>query len=273
MLMKCPLIHNTIPVVKWSICLLLISISAVAFSRPVDAHLASLAEQSFSAVMSDEDSLDRSNSKDTSPAIEFSEGQYAARTEEGRTGLKGESLQVLASAAPTTSFGLVDQQSYVPVVRGEDGFVLQPGQKAPSFQLEGLNGSRYSLADKPAKPVLINFWASWCDPCRLEAPILNHLYDQYQSKLDIFGVNATKYDRQKDVKQFVASMGLKYPILMDQRGEVFNVYKGMAFPMSVLVGTDGRIKEVMLGMFHEDELEARILKVLDAEKQDNTLTR
>lgn len=218
MLIKGQLIHkNKTPVSKWSICVLLIGISAVVFSRPVDAHLAPLAEQYFGGANSNELTFSRSDS--------------------------------------------------------EEGFVLKPGRKAPTFQLEGLGGDSYSLTDKPAKPVLINFWASWCDPCRLEAPILNRLYDQYNSRLEIFGVNVTKYDRHKDVKQFVASLDLKYPILMDQRGEVFSAYKGMAFPMSILVGTDGRIKEVMLGMFHEDELEARILKVLDAEKQASALTR
>lgn len=212
MLIKALLIRkNKTPVSKWFICVLLIGISAVVFSRPVDAHLAPLAEQSFGGTISNE--------------LTFSWSDV------------------------------------------EEGFVLKPGQKAPTFQLEGLSGGSYSLTHKPAKPVLINFWASWCDPCRLEAPILNRLYDQYNSRLEIFGVNVTKYDRHKDVKQFVASLDLKYSILMDQRGEVFSAYKGMAFPMSILVGTDGRIKEVMLGMFHEDELEARILKVLDAEKQ------
>lgn len=270
MLTKCLSIHNKAPVTKWSVCVLLMGISALIFSRPVDAHLApiaSIAGQSFGEVISDDHSLGRSDPEDAIPAIELGKRRHASAKEEGHSGSKDELHQALGSAEPTAAFVWAGQHVPAFAAQGKEGFMLQPGQQAPSFQLEGINGDSYSLTNKPVKPVLINFWASWCDPCRLEAPILNRLYDQYHSRLEIFGVNVTKYDHQKDAKQFVASLGLKYPILMDQKGEVFSTYKGMAFPMSILVGTDGRIKEVMLGMFHEEELEARILKVLDAEKQ------
>lgn len=98
MLTKCLSIHNKVPVTKWSVCVLLMGISALIFSRPVDAHLApiaSIAGQSFGEVISDEHSLGRSDPEDAIPATELGKRRHASAKEEGRPGLKGELRQAL----------------------------------------------------------------------------------------------------------------------------------------------------------------------------------
>lgn len=133
------------------------------------------------------------------------------------------------------------------------------GLLAPSFELKGLeNKETYKVGGTREKALLLNFWASWCDPCKMEAASLNMLAKNYKDELDVYGVNVTKYDTVKEAKQFVDTFKLQFPILTDEDGAVYDLYKGMAFPTNVLIDKNGVIQEIILGILTEEELEKKV---------------
>lgn len=128
------------------------------------------------------------------------------------------------------------------------------GYKAPEFELIGLNGGKYSLAELKGKPVVLNFWASWCDPCKLEAPHLVELYEQHQEQLEIYAINLTENDRIEDIKQFVKTYHLNFPILLDSNGEAAKKYRVLAIPTSFFVNKEGIIVDQIIGIADEKTL-------------------
>lgn len=141
--------------------------------------------------------------------------------------------------------------------------MAQEGAAAPVSTLKGLDGKTYTVGQGSGKIQLLSFWASWCDPCRIEAPLLNELAAKYRTQLDVYGINVTKYDRKEDVRKFAKSLGLTYPILLDKSGEVFDVYRGAAFPTSVLIDGNGMVREMLLGVYSKEELEGKIRKLTE----------
>ncbi|WP_262384731.1 TlpA family protein disulfide reductase [Paenibacillus terrae] len=135
---------------------------------------------------------------------------------------------------------------------------IQPGQPLPSIILKGLDGKSYNIGAKHHKALVISFWASWCDPCRLEAPVLNGLYSKYKHDVDVYGINVTRYDRLEDVQKFSRSLNLQFPILLDEQGALFERFGGAAFPTNVMVDRHGQVREIIIGMLNERELERKI---------------
>ncbi|MDQ0047873.1 thiol-disulfide isomerase/thioredoxin [Paenibacillus polymyxa] len=132
------------------------------------------------------------------------------------------------------------------------------GQRLPSMILKGLNGKTYDVGATRNKALVISFWASWCDPCRLEAPMLNELYSKYKDVVDVYGINVTRYDRLEDVQKFSRSLDLRFPILLDEQGALFERFGGVAFPTHVMVDPHGQVREIIIGMLSEKELERKI---------------
>ncbi|MDP4097725.1 TlpA family protein disulfide reductase [Paenibacillus sp. P96] len=163
---------------------------------------------------------------------------------------------MIASLAFTSVFGNMPIAEAAPVM-------AQEGAKAPESNLKGLDGKTYTVGRGNGKIQLLSFWASWCDPCRMEAPMLNELASKYKTGLDVYGINVTKYDRQEDVRKFVQSLKLTYPILLDKSGDVFDIYRGAAFPTSVLIDGKGTVREVLLGVYSKTELEEKIQKLIE----------
>ncbi|SMF78615.1 Thiol-disulfide isomerase or thioredoxin [Paenibacillus uliginis N3/975] len=137
------------------------------------------------------------------------------------------------------------------------------GLLAPAFSLEGLDGKTYTGDGVRDKALIINFWASWCDPCKQEAPELSKFASAYAEDLDVYGINVTKYDNEKKARQFVQDFALTYPIMFDQEGKVFeDVYKGKVFPTNVLIDRRGVITEIILGAPDPEDLEKKIKKLI-----------
>lgn len=136
------------------------------------------------------------------------------------------------------------------------------GLLAPAFSLQGMDGKTYTVGGAKEKAIFVSFWASWCEPCKQEAPELNKMAAKYKDELDLYGVNVTTYDKIKDAKAFVDEYKLTFPILLDEDGKAYAKYNGLAFPTNVLIDSRGVIQEIILGILPEKELERKIKKLI-----------
>lgn len=145
----------------------------------------------------------------------------------------------------------------------------EAGQAAPDFTLKDLTGSPVRLSDLIGHPVLINFWASWCIPCRTEMPaIISALEAHRQEGLVVLAVNLRDQERSKDVRGFVAEFSLPFPVLLDERGRVRQQYALTAVPTTVFVAAGGVISAIHPGPMTEADLARNLAGVLPAKVTD-----
>lgn len=143
-----------------------------------------------------------------------------------------------------------------------EGF--EAGYKAPAFLLGGLDEKEYSLQQwSGEKPVVINFWASWCGPCRYEMPDLVKLEEKYRDDVVFYGVNVTSTDTMPNVLAFVDEYSVKYPILLDERGAVANAYGVIGIPTTFFIDKNGVISDKIVGGANATELEKRIIPLVE----------
>jgi len=136
-------------------------------------------------------------------------------------------------------------------------------QPAPDFALERINGESFRLSDHRGEVVVVNFWATWCPPCRQEIPIFVDLQTEYGSDgLTFVGVSLDQ-EGFAAVRPFAQEMDINYPLVVDD-GTVANRYGGVrALPMSFVVAPDGTIAYVRPGYFPEAELREQVIRLLD----------
>jgi peroxiredoxin len=122
------------------------------------------------------------------------------------------------------------------------------GQAAPDFVLKSATGENLRLSEYRGDVVLINFWATWCGPCRQEMPLLDDLYGRYQRVgFNLLGVNID--DDSRRAMQMVQELGVNFPVLFDEdeRKEVSKLYEVEAMPVTVLVDREGTVRHVHHG--------------------------
>lgn len=125
---------------------------------------------------------------------------------------------------------------------------------APDFVLKSLDGSTVALGDFRGKPVLINFWATWCAPCLIEMPLLQDRYDRYAPDLTILAVNFN--ESEADVQSYVDELGLTFEVLLDPGGVVNGqVYRVLGYPTTVVVDREGLIRAIHIGILVEGQLD------------------
>lgn len=135
------------------------------------------------------------------------------------------------------------------------------GQAAPDFGLEvvhnGPASSKIRLSELQGKPVLLDFWATWCGPCQIQAPILNRVAERYKDRgLVVLGVNTG--DKPGLATIFAAKKKLTYPILFDASHDAAELYDVSSLPTMVLVGKDGKVRAVRSGLVDESTLDALV---------------
>ncbi|MGD8191243.1 TlpA family protein disulfide reductase [Brevibacillus ginsengisoli] len=135
-------------------------------------------------------------------------------------------------------------------------------QQASSFSLKGIDGKTYRFEGPREKPIVINFWASWCGPCREEAPDLKKLSDTYKEKVDIYAVNLTSQDNRQDVNEFIKKYQFDFPILLDEKGEVADRYKIQAIPTTFFIDKQGIVQQTVIGMIDPSKLDQYVSKIL-----------
>jgi cytochrome c biogenesis protein CcmG/thiol:disulfide interchange protein DsbE len=148
------------------------------------------------------------------------------------------------------------------------------GTPAPNFTLETLDGKNLSLSDLRGKAVIVNFWATWCGPCKIETPWLVELQNQYGAQgLQVVGV-AMDDSGKDEIEKFAKEMGVNYPVLIGKEA-VGDAYGGVpALPESFFVGRDGKIVDRIIGLKGRGEIEDSVKKALSTEAaKANALAR
>ncbi len=130
---------------------------------------------------------------------------------------------------------------------------------APDFELMDLDGQLVSLESFRGQPVMINFWATWCPPCRSEMPIIQAAGDQFADDLVILAISTG--DRESDVIQYQEAHDLDLIILLDPEAAVAESYGVRGLPTSVFIDSSGKLRDVYIGELSEDLLMDYLIKI------------
>ncbi|MEC1612789.1 redoxin domain-containing protein [Bacillus mojavensis] len=134
---------------------------------------------------------------------------------------------------------------------------IEEGQQAPDFTLKTLSGERSSLSDVRGKKVLLNFWATWCKPCRQEMPAMEELQKE-QSDLAVIAVNFTSAEKsEKQVHAFADSYHLTFPILIDKKG-INADYNVFSYPTTYILDEKGVIQDIHIGTMTKKEMKEKL---------------
>jgi len=139
----------------------------------------------------------------------------------------------------------------------------KPGSAAPDFTLASSSGKNLRLSEYRGRVVMINFWATWCAPCRQEMPLLNKLHEQYRKiGFELLGVNVD--DQFKTAQAMAGKLGVTFPILHDRDKRVSRLYDVDAMPLTVLIDRDGKVRYVHRGYRPgaEQQYDAQIRELL-----------
>jgi peroxiredoxin len=137
----------------------------------------------------------------------------------------------------------------------------QIGHPAPEFTLTTPEGDTVSLSDFRGQAVLLNFWATWCGPCRVEMPDIESVYNQYSDEgFVVLAVNDGEPPGL--VSAFVNELGLSFPILMDPSWEVQQTYQVRAFPTTYYIDREGIIQEAIFGSMTRPVIEDRVKQIM-----------
>jgi len=141
-------------------------------------------------------------------------------------------------------------------------YALDQGEKAPNFALKTYDGKTVELKKLEGKVVVVNFWATWCPPCRAEIPGMVEVYGKYKSKgLEIVGVSLDR-GGWNQVKPFVQKMNIPYPVVMDD-GKLLDQYGGIdAIPTTFIVDRKGNIVKKHIGYYSKESFEAQVKSLL-----------
>ena len=133
------------------------------------------------------------------------------------------------------------------------------GKPAPGFSLVSLTNEKITLESFAGHPVLINFWATWCTPCRLEMPLLQKYYQRFAPDLVILAVNMQ--EPETDVHVFANELGLDFTILLDSEASVGELYLVQGLPTTYFIDRKGKISAIHIGMLSQKQLDGYLLKI------------
>lgn len=155
--------------------------------------------------------------------------------------------------------------------KAEDKQEIYP---ASDFVLKDQYGNVHSLADYKGKTIFLNFWATWCGPCRNEMPEIQKIYEETQQEEDsdlvVLGIAAPglgKEGSQEEIETFLEENGYTYPVLMDTTGEVFMEYGISAYPTTFMVDKDGNLFGYIQGQLNEDMMRSIIRQTMEGKRE------
>lgn len=156
-----------------------------------------------------------------------------------------------------------------------------PGDMAPDFLLQNMDGDEVRLSDFRGHPVVLNFWATWCSPCRKEMPQFVRAYDDHiDDRLVVIAVD--QQESESIVRPFIEDYGVEFPVLIDRDGDVGIEFRTTGYPETYFIDADGIVREHFIGplqssndgdnvqgAIEQSELEAKIAQILPAENGDD----
>jgi peroxiredoxin len=146
--------------------------------------------------------------------------------------------------------------------------VPTPGGPAPDFQLQDLDGQTVSLSSLLGKPVMVNFWATWCGPCRVEMPFIQEVFkdpEWVEAGLIILAVNAGQ--SPEVIQEFMEDNGLTFTVLLDTETEVAKLYNVSGIPTTYFIDKNGIIKDVKIGTFrNKAEIDWKLVNLMKEEE-------
>lgn len=143
----------------------------------------------------------------------------------------------------------------------KDSKTVKVGSDAPNFSLQQLDGTAVKLSDLRGKAVILNFWGTWCEPCKAEMPALQKQYEAYKDKgLVVLGINIG--ETPIAVQPFLKEYGVHFPILMDRKSEITKLYKIGQIPASYFIDKDGVVRDTFLGQMSEKLISEKVAKIL-----------
>ena len=164
---------------------------------------------------------------------------------------------VMLAAAPMTA----SAQSQEDQIKATT--LINQGDKAPDFTVEMVNGEQITLSKLKGKVVLINFWATWCPPCRQELThVQKEIIDHFKGQEFVF-LPISRGEKRETVEKFRKKMGYSFPMGLDPDQSIFNKFASNYIPRNFLIGKDGRIAYISVG-FDEAEFQALIAEIKKA---------
>ncbi|HEY3633862.1 MAG TPA: TlpA disulfide reductase family protein [Caldimonas sp.] len=149
------------------------------------------------------------------------------------------------------------------VLAGTASSAIAPQATAPDFTLHAMSGPNLRLKEQRGRVVMVNFWATWCGPCRQEMPQLNRLYEKYKSSgFVLLGVNVD--DDTSKAAEVAAKLGVTFPVLLDTDKSVSKLYDLSTMPSTVIIDREGKVRYVHRGYLsgYEDNYEKQIRELL-----------
>lgn len=140
----------------------------------------------------------------------------------------------------------------------------QVGFVAPEFTLNTFEGSPVSLYEYRGEPIFVNFWASWCPPCRAEMPHMVEVYEEYGDEVHFLGVNMGHQDREASALEFIEEYNVPYTNVVDE-GLVARLYQITAFPTTMVLDREGKVVYRKVGGMTKGEMIAAIERALKEE--------
>jgi len=153
---------------------------------------------------------------------------------------------------------------FVPEVAESETSQTKPLEAAPDFTVISTKGESIKLSDYKGKPVVINFWATWCPPCKAELPYFEQMYKEYGDTVEFMMVNLTdgQEETQEVVNTFIEDTGYTFPVYFDTEYSGAMAYGTYSIPVTVFVNRDGEIVYKKVGMIQEDMLKAFIERIV-----------
>ena len=146
------------------------------------------------------------------------------------------------------------------VIEFKPGMPIKEGVAAPDFTGELMDGTSITLSELQGKPVIINFWATWCGPCVKEMPAFERLKDDFGDKIGIIAVNCG--DDAETVKDFVEENGYTFPVVLDEEYSISMLYPTNSIPYTVVVDAEGKVTHISTGALDADTMYERYKEAL-----------
>lgn len=141
--------------------------------------------------------------------------------------------------------------------------VLKVGSQAPDFELVDLDGNTHRLSDYEGQGVFLNFWGTWCEPCKKEMPAMDRQYTEYKNQgVQILAVNIAQ--SEFEVQKFIKSLNVHFPVVIDKTKSVMTAYNIRPLPTTILVNPEGKVEKIITG----EMTEAQIASYMQSIKPD-----